>query len=97
MLVDAFVKWRISDPREYYIAVGDERGAAARINQTVNGLLREEFGKRTVHEVVSGEREEVMTKVRERVEQDAKKIGVSIVDVRLKRVDLPQGDRKSVV
>jgi len=90
VLVDAFVKWRISDAREYYIAVGDERGAASRIGQTVNGLLREEFGKRTVHDVVSGERDEVMNKVRERVEQDAKKIGVSIVDVRLKRVDLPQ-------
>ncbi len=91
VLVDTFVKWRISDAREFYLAVGDERGAASRISQTVNGLLREEFGKRTVHEVVSGEREEVMAKVRARVEQDAKKIGVSIVDVRLKRVDLPQG------
>jgi membrane protease subunit HflC len=89
VLVDAFVKWRISDPREFYIAVGDERGAGSRINQTVNGLLRDEFGKRTVHDVVSGERDEVMSKVRERVEQDAKKIGVTIVDVRLKRVDLP--------
>jgi membrane protease subunit HflC len=91
VLVDTFVKWRISDAREFYLAVGDERGAASRISQTVNGLLREEFGKRTVHEVVSGERDEVMNKVRERVEQDARKIGVSIVDVRLKRVDLPQG------
>ncbi|MBC7803648.1 MAG: protease modulator HflC [Candidatus Parcubacteria bacterium] len=90
VLVDAFVKWRISDPKEYYIAVGDERGAGSRINQTVNGLLREEFGKRSVHDVVSGERDDIMNKVRERVEQDAKKIGVSIVDVRLKRVDLPQ-------
>jgi membrane protease subunit HflC len=91
VLVDAFVKWRITDAREFYIAVGDERGAASRISQTVTGLLREEFGKRTVHEVVSGERDDVMAKVSERVEQDAKKIGVSIVDVRLKRVDLPQG------
>jgi len=90
VLVDAFVKWRISNAREYYISVGDERGAANRISQTVNGLLREEFGKRTVHDVVSGERDEVMNKVRERVEQDAKKLGVAIVDVRLKRVDLPQ-------
>lgn len=90
VLVDTFVKWRIIDARAYYIAVSDERGAANRISQTVNGLLREEFGKRTVHEVVSGERETIMTKVRERVEQDAKNIGVSIVDVRLKRVDLPQ-------
>jgi membrane protease subunit HflC len=91
VLVDTFVKWRISDAREFYLAVGDERGAGSRISQTVNGLLREEFGKRTVHEVVSGERDEVMNKVRERVEQDASKIGVAIVDVRLKRVDLPQG------
>lgn len=90
VLVDAFVKWRIIDARAYYIAVSDERGAANRIGQTVNGLLREEFGKRTVHEVVSGERETIMTKVRERVDQDAKNIGVAIVDVRLKRVDLPQ-------
>ena len=90
VLVDAFVKWRISDPRTYYIAVGDERAAGYRIGQTVNGLLREEFGKRTVHDVVSGERDDIMRRVRERVGEDAKKIGVDIVDVRLKRVDLPQ-------
>jgi membrane protease subunit HflC len=90
VLVDAFVKWRIVDARAYYIAVSDERGAGNRIGQTVNGLLREEFGKRSVHDVVSGERETIMTSVRERVDQDAKKIGVEIVDVRLKRVDLPQ-------
>ncbi len=89
VLVDTYVKWRIVDARAYYVAVGDERGAASRIGQTVNGLLREEFGKRTVHEVVSGERETIMTKVRDRVDQDAKNIGVEIVDVRLKRVDLP--------
>ena len=90
VLVDAFVKWRIVDAREYYVAVGDERGAANRIGQTVTGLLREEFGSRTVHDVVSGERDEIMNKVRERVEQDARKIGATIVDVRLKRVDLPE-------
>jgi membrane protease subunit HflC len=90
VLVDAFVKWRIADARTFYIAVSDERGAAYRISQTVNGLLREEFGRRTVHEVVSGERETIMTRVRDRVSEDAKKIGVEIVDVRLKRVDLPQ-------
>jgi membrane protease subunit HflC len=90
VLVDAFVKWRIVDARAYYVAVSDERGAGNRISQTVNGLLREEFGKRSVHDVVSGERETIMTSVRERVDQDAKKIGVEIVDVRLKRVDLPQ-------
>jgi modulator of FtsH protease HflC len=87
--VDTFVKWRIVDVKQYYVSAGDERSAANRINQTVNGLLREEIGKRTVHDVVSGERDGVMSAVRERVDEDARKIGVAIVDVRLKRVDLP--------
>jgi membrane protease subunit HflC len=87
--VDAFVKWRIVDVKQYYISAGDERSAVNRINQTVNGLLREEIGKRTVHDVVSGERDNVMSAVRDRMNEDARKIGVAIVDVRLKRVDLP--------
>jgi modulator of FtsH protease HflC len=91
VLVDAFVKWRINDVKQYYVSVGgDERNANSRLSQTVNGLLREEFGRRTVHEVVSGEREKIMTDVRGRIELDASKIGVTIIDVRLKRVDLPQ-------
>ncbi len=56
----------------------------------MNGLLREEFGKRTVHDVVSGERDEIMNTVRERVDQDVRSLGIRVVDVRLKRVDLPQ-------
>jgi len=90
VLVDTFVKWRISNAREFYLAVGDERGAASRISQTVNGLLREEFGKRTVHDVVSGERDDIMSAVREKVDQDVRSLGIEVVDVRLKRVDLPQ-------
>jgi len=69
---------------------GDEIAAARRINQTVTGLLREEFGKRTVHDVVSGERHEIMNTVREKVEQEVRPLGIEVVDVRLKRVDLPQ-------
>ncbi|MDW8467964.1 MAG: SPFH domain-containing protein [Burkholderiales bacterium] len=60
----------------------------------MNGLLREEFGRRTVHEVVSGERDEIMKRVTDRVADDARKIGVEIVDVRLKRVDLPTGGER---
>jgi len=91
VLVDAFVKWRIVDVRKYYVSVaGDEVAAARRINQTVNGLLREEFGKRTVHDVVSGERDEIMNTVREKVDLDVRSLGIHVVDVRLKRVDLPQ-------
>jgi membrane protease subunit HflC len=94
VLVDAFVKWRIIDVKKYYVSVasvgGDEVAAARRINQTVTGLLREEFGKRTVHDVVSGERHEIMNTVRDKVDTDVRSLGIQVVDVRLKRVDLPQ-------
>ena len=90
VLVDSYIKWRIVDPQLYYISVGgDESRAKIRLNQTVNAGLREEFGKRTVHDVVSGERDMVMTQMREKADVDARKIGVQIVDVRLKRVELP--------
>jgi membrane protease subunit HflC len=97
VLVDSFVKWRITDVRQYYISVqGDEFRAMTRIKQTVAGVLRDEFGVRTVHEVVSGEREQIMARVRDKVDQDLKRIGVEIVDVRLKRVDLPPNVSESV-
>jgi len=96
LLVDTFVKWKIIDARQFYISVGDEVQAQTRISQTVNATLREEFGKHTVHEVVSEDRNEIMKIVRERANQDAKKIGVEIIDVRLKRVDLPQEVSESV-
>ena len=97
VLVDSFVKWRIADVRQYYVSVqGDEFRAQTRIRQTVSGTLRDEFGIRGVHEVVSGEREQVMNRVREKVDQDLKRIGVEIIDVRLKRVDLPQDVSESV-
>ena len=91
VLVDSFVKWRIVDVRQYYISVaGDEEQAKRRLTQSVNATLREEFGKRTIHDVVSGERDQIMKIVRERANEDGRKIGVEIIDVRLKRVDLPQ-------
>ena len=97
LLVDSFVKWRIDDVKQYYISVqGDEARAQTRLSQTINSALREEFGRRTVHDVVSGEREEIMRVVRDSVDEDAKKIGVAIVDVRLKRVELPQEVSESV-
>lgn len=89
VLVDAFVKWRVTDVRQFYISVGgDEARARIRLSQTVNDSLRAEFGKRTIHEVVSGERDRIMQVVRDRVDEDARKIGVEVLDVRLKRVDL---------
>mgnify|MGYP000896985791 CR=1 FL=1 len=90
VLVDSFIKWRIVDPKLYYISVGgDESRARTRLNQTVNAGLREEFGRRTVHDVVSGARDKIMEDMRVKADADARKIGVQIVDVRLKRVELP--------
>lgn len=97
VLVDLFVKWRIVDPKLYYISVGgDEARARTRLEQTVNAGLREEFGKRTVHDVVSGERDKIMDEMRLKADLDSRKIGVQIVDVRLKRVDLPAEVSESV-
>ena len=89
VLVDSFVKWRVIDVRQYYVSVrGDPVAAEARISQTVNDALRAEFAKRTVHDVVSGERQKIMDTVADKVDKDVKNIGVEVVDVRLKRVDL---------
>ena len=91
VLVDLFVKWRITDVRQYYVSVrGEESAAQTRLQQTINDGLRAEFGNRTVHEVVSGERDQIMELMRNKANEDAKKIGVEVLDVRLKRVDLPQ-------
>ena len=97
VLVDSFVKWRINDVQQYYVSVeGDEFRAATRIRQTVSGALRDEFGARALHDVVSGEREQIMSRVRDKVDEDLKRIGVGVVDVRLKRVDLPADVSESV-
>ncbi len=91
VLVDLFVKWRITDVRQYYVSVqGNEALAQTRLLQTINDGMRAEFGNRTVHEVVSGERDKIMDLMREKANDDAKTIGVEVLDVRLKRVDLPQ-------
>lgn len=90
VLVDSYVKWQVVDVEQYYKSVGgSERTAAARLRKTVNDVLRAEFGKQTVQDVISGKRDEVMEQVRTVTDADARKIGVHIVDVRLKRVDFP--------
>jgi membrane protease subunit HflC len=98
VLVDSFVKWRIVDVRQYYVSVqGDEFRATTRLKQTISGGLQNEFNKRTVHEVVSGERDKIMEEVRDKADQELRRdLGVEIVDVRLKRVDLPQEVSESV-
>lgn len=97
VLVDSFVKWRIIDPARYYVSVkGDEAQAERRLSQTVNDGLRAEFGKRTIHDVVSGERSQIMEILRQRADRDSRQMGIQVLDVRLKRVDLPQEVSESV-
>ncbi len=97
VLVDSFIKWRIIDPAKFYVSVnGDERQAERRLTQTVNDGLRAEFGKRTIQEVVSGERSEIMDIIKERADRESNNIGIEILDVRLRRVDLPKEVSESV-
>jgi membrane protease subunit HflC len=97
MLVDSFVKWRVADPRQYYVSVrADEKNAEARLLQLVRDGLRAEFNKRTVDDVVSGQRDQVMESLRANVDREARALGIQVVDVRLKRVDYSEKVADSV-
>jgi membrane protease subunit HflC len=98
MTVDSFVKWRIIDPVKYYVSVkeGGEVAAEDRLSQVVNAGLRDEFGKRTVRDVIAGERGTIMETMRVRADKEARQIGIQVVDVRLKRVDYSEDISKSV-
>lgn len=87
--VDAFVKWRIVEPKTYFVSFGgDERRAQDRMSQMIKAALQDAISKRKVHEVISGDRGAVMEAIRNKeVTEQAQKIGVKIIDVRLKRVD----------
>ena len=89
--VDFIAYWRIIDVRKYYQSVtGDEDLARQRLAQTIRAILGQEINKRTIHEAISTERDKIMTTTRQRADADAKQIGVEIVDVRLRRVELPE-------
>jgi membrane protease subunit HflC len=90
LLVDFIVLWRITDVKQYYRSVqGDEEAARRRLSQTVRSILAEEFNKRDMHEAISTERDKITQTTREKANTDAKAIGVEVVDVRLRRVELP--------
>lgn len=98
MMVDSFIKWRIVDPVKYYVSIkeGGEAAAEDRLSKVVNAGFRYEFGKRTVHDVIAGERTVIMDNLRKRADQEARQIGIQVVDVRLKRVDYSEDISKSV-
>jgi len=90
LLVDFIVLWRINDVRQYYVSVkGDEEAALRRLSQTVRSNLAEEFNKRTMHDAISTERDRITAVTRQKADADAKTIGVEVVDVRLRRIELP--------
>ena len=94
---DSFIKYQIVDVEKFYKAVGvDQRKAVDRLRNTVNNMLRDEFGKRTVQDVISGKRDEVMELVRKVADADAARIGIRVIDVRIKRVDLEDSTLNSV-
>ena len=89
VLVDSFVKYRIIDVKQFFVSTGgDLSRAEVRLSQSVNDDLRAEFGQRTLAEVISGERDKIMASLRLKTDKDARSIGIEVLDVRLKRVDL---------
>ena len=90
VIVDSFVMWRIADVKRYYTAVaGDERNARLRLEQVMKDGMRGQFSKRTINEVVSGERVEIMQELTKDANRQAQQIGIAIEDVRIKRIELP--------
>ena len=89
LIVDSFVKWRVIEPLLYYTKLeGLASNARNRLAQRVNDALRSEFGKRTVQQVIAGDRKKIMNVVREKIDKDIGELGIEVIDLRLKRVDL---------
>ena len=90
LIVDSFVKWRIADVEQYFKTTqGDVNRAGQLLYQNINNGLRDEFGKRTVQEVIAGDRTEIMKIMTAEATDKAKTLGIEVIDVRIKKIDLP--------
>ena len=97
VIVDSFVKWKITGPENFYrSSKGDERIGINRLSQIINDLTKSEFSKRTINDVVSGDRAALMNIVKIEANKAAQALGISVIDVRVKRVDLPDDVSNSV-
>ena len=94
--VDNYSRWRIADPLQFYRTVRDERGAQSRLDDIVYSDLRETLGRHTLRDIVSDKRDELMADVTARSAEKAKVYGIEIVDVRIKRADLPEKNEQTV-
>lgn len=96
LIVDNFARWKIVDPLKFMRSVQTVFGAQSRLDDIIYAAVREELGKRTLEEIMSGNRKQIMDAVTDRSREDAENLGVEVVDVRIKRVDLPEENKKNV-
>lgn len=96
LVVDAFVRYRITNPLKFYQTVRDERTAKQRLGNVLEAAVRSVLGAATFEEVVRDKREELMHTIRDQVNNEAKTLGVSVVDVRIKRADLPEANSEAI-
>jgi membrane protease subunit HflC len=97
VIVDYYAKWRISNPGQFYRSTGGDAGRTTRLlAERINTSLRDEFGKRTIQEVVSEDRQELMEALTKGVTVKAVELGVEVIDVRVKKIDLPPEVSESV-
>jgi len=96
LVIDNYARWKIVDPLKLYQTVRDESGAQARLDDIVFSELREEVARHTLTEIISVNRETIMEKVHKQCDEKAREYGVEVVDVRIKRADLPSEVARSV-
>lgn len=97
VIVDSFIKWRISDPETFYTRLGGiESRANSRLTQFVREGVKDAFGQRTIREVVSSARSTLREEIQASVDEQAENLGIDVIDVRIKKVELPDDVRESV-
>ena len=96
LIVDAFARFKIVDPLKFYISVGNERVARSRLATIINSRLRSVLGKQSLATLLSKDRAKQMALIQEGVNNEAKKFGIEIIDVRIKRADLPQANSEAI-
>ena len=96
MVVDNYAKWRVKDPLTFYETVRTVQGAQSRLDDVIYSQTREQLGQHTLSEIVSGERNDIMAKITTAAAESAKGFGIEIVDVRIKRADLPEANSRAV-
>jgi membrane protease subunit HflC len=96
LIVDAFARFKIIDPLKFYISVGNERVARSRLSTIINSRIRNVLGQQELQTLLSKDRTKQMTLIQEGVNAEAKNFGIEIVDVRIKRADLPQANSDAI-